>query len=30
MYEIGCAITFAVDVLEKIGWLITDLFHVPI
>lgn len=30
MYEIGCAIIFAVDLLEELSWLITDLLNEPI
>lgn len=30
MYEIGYAIIFCVDLLEKLSWLIIDLFNEPI
>lgn len=30
MYAIGCAIIFCVNLLEKLSWLIADLFYVPI
>ena len=30
MDEIGCAIIFIVDLLERLGWLVTDLLNEPI
>jgi len=30
MYEIGCAIIYIAGLLEKLGWLITDLLSEPV